>query len=89
MAVIPAFGREIIGKVLGENNTPLDFVNVVLYRDSIYLAGAITDSDGNFNVSTDTPGSLTAKVSFVGYETYTADVPASGDMGINTCSFCR
>lgn len=34
MAVATVYGREITGKVVGENDTPLDYVNVVLYRDS-------------------------------------------------------
>lgn len=37
MASVPAFCRVITGKVVGENETPLDFVNVVLYRDSTYV----------------------------------------------------
>lgn len=79
-AAVPAFCREIAGKVVGENETPLDFVNVVLYRDSTYVTGAVTDSDGRFSISTDVNGNLTARISFVGYETYAAAVPESGDM---------
>ncbi len=80
-AAVPAFCREIAGKVFGENEMPLDFVNVVLYRDSTYVTGAVTDSDGRFSISTDVNGNLTAKISFVGYETCVATVPGSGDMG--------
>ena len=29
-AILPAFSRDIKGRILGENNIPLDFVNVVL-----------------------------------------------------------
>lgn len=80
-AAVPAFCREIAGKVVGENEMPLDFVNVVLYRDSAYVTGAVTDSDGRFSISTDVNGNLTARISFVGYETCVAAVPESGDMG--------
>lgn len=80
-AAVPAFCREIAGKVVGENEMPLDFVNVVLYRDSTYVTGAVTDSDGRFSISTDVNGNLTARISFVGYETCVAAVPGSGDMG--------
>ncbi len=66
MAAVPAFCREITGNVVGENDTPLDFVNVVLYRDSTYLTGAVTNSDGRFSISTDVNGNLTARISFVG-----------------------
>ena len=80
-AVMPAFCREITGMVVGENGTPLDFVNVVLYRDSTYVTGTVTGNDGRFSVSTDVAGDLAAKVSFVGYEARLMTVPASGDMG--------
>ena len=84
MASVPAFCREITGKVVGENMTPLDFVNVVIYRDSTYVTGAVTDTDGRFSITADVNGNLTAKFSFVGYETYSAEVPASGNMGTIT-----
>ncbi|MDE6007270.1 MAG: outer membrane beta-barrel protein, partial [Muribaculaceae bacterium] len=80
-AVIPAFSREIKGRIFDENNAPLDFVNVVLYCDSTFVAGGISDSEGIFSITTDTDCKLTAKVSFVGYETIDTNVPVSGDMG--------
>lgn len=82
MAMATAYGREISGKVVGENDVPLDYVNVVLYRDSTYLTGTVTDQAGMFRISTDAIGNLIVKVSFVGYEPSEHPVPASGDMGI-------
>ena len=82
MAANAASARDISGKVTGENDTPLDFVNVVLYRDSTYVTGAVTDTIGAFSISTEINGNLTAKVSFVGYETNIATVPRSGNMGV-------
>ena len=82
VTVTTAFAREITGKVVGDNNSPLDYVNVVLYHDSTYITGAVTNSDGMFSIYTETNGNLTAKISFVGYETSTLSVPSTGDMGI-------
>lgn len=82
MAAISTFGRDIKGTVLGENNSPLDYVNVVLYCDSMYVAGGITDSEGIFAINTDSNCTLTARVSFIGYENYCQTVPTSGDMGV-------
>ena len=79
-----AVGRDIKGIVLDENSKPLDFVNVVLYCDSTFVAGGITDSEGAFTVSTDSSCKLIAKISFVGFEKYTAIVPDGGDMGVIT-----
>lgn len=82
LAVAAGYGREISGKVVGENNAPLDYVNVVLYRDSTYITGTVTDEAGRFSLSADTIGNLSAKVSFVGYESSELPVPPSGEMGI-------
>lgn len=82
MAATTVYGREISGKVVGENDVPLDYVNVVLYRDSTYITGTVTNQAGTFSIPTDVAGNLTAKCSFVGYETTEVLVPASGDMGI-------
>lgn len=81
-AVATAFCRDINGKITGENEAPLDFVNVVLYRDSAYVSGTVTDSSGKFSLSTDIAGELSVKVSFIGYETTTMTVPSSGELGI-------
>lgn len=82
MVVIAAYSREVTGKVVDENNSPLDYVNVVLYRDSIYIMGTVTDEDGCFSISTEAAGNLVAKVSYLGYETLECIVPTSGYLGI-------
>lgn len=81
MAVVTVYGREITGKVVGENDAPLDYVNVVLYRDSTYITGTVTDQNGMFSISTDASGNLAVKCSFAGYETTEVSVSASGDIG--------
>ena len=82
ITVVPAFCMEITGRVVSENETPLDFVNVVLYCDSTYITGDVTDTDGKFSIDTPDNDNLTIKISFVGYQTYISKVPASGDMGV-------
>lgn len=82
MTAVTVYGRGISGKIVGENNTPLDYVNVVLYRDSTYVTGTVTDRSGMFFIPVDAGGNLSVKVSFAGYETSEVPVCASGDMGI-------
>lgn len=82
MATAPVFGREITGWIIGNDGFPIDFANVVLYCDSTYVAGGISDIDGNFAITTDCDCALTAKVSIVGYESVTTTVPLSGEIGI-------
>lgn len=89
-AIVPAFSREVKGRILDENNSPLDYANVVLYCDSTFIAGGISDAEGLFIIDTDTNCELTAKVSYVGYETFTTTVPQSGGNWCNnTSSICR
>lgn len=76
-----AQSREITGTIINENKAPLDFANVVLYCDSTYVAGSISDADGNFTIAADDCANLTAKVMAAGYENYTAPVPESGCVG--------
>lgn len=82
MAVVTVYSREITGKVVGENEAPLDYVNVVLYSDSTYVTGTVTDTAGIFAVSTEVHGNLTARISFVGYETISMPVPSTGNLGV-------
>lgn len=81
VASTAVYGRQITGKVVGENDSPLDFVNVVLYRDSTYITGTVTDQAGMFSIPADASGNLSARISFVGYETAEFPVPASGELG--------
>lgn len=81
VASTAVYGRQITGKVVGENDSPLDFVNVVLYRDSTYITGTVTDQAGMFSIPADAAGNLSARISFVGYETSLLPVPASGELG--------
>lgn len=82
LVAITSFGRNVTGKVIDETGEPIDFVNVVVYCDSVYVAGNITDVNGQFAISAQCQGAMTAKISFVGYEPFTAEVPASGDFGV-------
>lgn len=81
VASTAVYGRQITGKVVGENDSPLDFVNVVLYRDSTYITGTVTDQAGMFSIPADASGNLSTRISFVGYETTRLPVPASGELG--------
>lgn len=86
--VATAFGREITGKTVGENESPTGFVNVVLYSDSTYVAGTVTDQAGKFSISTSVDGNLTVRMSSVGYETISLPVPVSGNLGVVRLTPC-
>lgn len=84
LMALTVFGRNIKGKVVDEDNAPLDFANVVLYCDSTYVNGTITDSEGNFSIDTEQKGDLTTKISYIGYKTCAVTVPTSGSLGVIT-----
>ena len=49
VTTVTDMAQAITGKVLGENNSPLDYVNVVLLRgDSTYVSETITAENGLF-----------------------------------------
>ncbi|MDE6860766.1 MAG: TonB-dependent receptor [Duncaniella sp.] len=71
------------GVVVDESKTPIDFVNVVLLKaDTTYLAGTVTDKDGNFMFSGTWDSPKFVKISSIGYATQTLDIPLNGDLGI-------
>lgn len=62
---------QIKGKVTDDREGPVAFANVVLYSlpDSAFLAGAVTDSLGNFTLPSNRPEHAFLQVSFIGYDT--------------------
>lgn len=80
---VAANAHNITGKVVDENKSPLDFVNVVVLKaDSTYLAGTVTDENGVFlfNERDDKPKFV--KVSSIGYANQTLVIPPAGDLGV-------
>ncbi|MBP8945107.1 MAG: TonB-dependent receptor [Paludibacteraceae bacterium] len=66
----------IQGKVMDENQQPIEFANVVLYSlpDSALVSGTITNKNGEFSLTANGTEKGFLKISFIGYETQT--VPA-------------
>ena len=62
---------QIRGTVLDTDSNPIEFANVALYSipDSTLLAGTITNSEGQFALTSDNAINAILKVSFIGYET--------------------
>ena len=73
-------GSRIMGKVLDENNKPLDFATVSLInaKDSVLVRTAVSGLDGIFIFENFSPGIYRVSVSMVGYlKTSTKDFPLS------------
>ena len=63
-----AHGQNLKGRVLDENNRPIEFANIViLSADSTFIAGSTSDAEGRFELVPDIQGKL-IRISFVGYD---------------------
>lgn len=76
--------QRVTGRVIDENDSPMEFVNVVLLNqaDSAFITGAVTRGDGAFII--DSPAVSSAyivRLSSVGYTTLFFKLPPSGDIG--------
>ena len=60
MAFVQGQAQQITGKVMDENNSPMEFVNVVLLtaEDSTFVKGAVTKADGSFVIDTECKGGI-------------------------------
>ncbi len=75
--------HDIVGKVIDEHGEPLPFVNVVLLAlpDSSFVQGAVTNDDGEFNISTNRKSGL-LRLSCIGYVTKFVEYNASVNLTI-------
>ncbi len=82
IGAVSAMAQTITGKIMDENNYPLDFVNVVLLKpDSTYVAGVVTDDKGVFLFENVQGNPKYIKVSSIGYTEKKLEIPASGNFG--------
>lgn len=78
---LSALGKDIKGRVIDMSGIPLEFVNVVLFQDSAYVDGVITDKNGNFSLPCDVTDRLKLRLSFVGFDSKYVDITSDGELG--------
>ncbi len=78
--------REIKGKVLDETGSPVEFVNVVIMKDSTYVDGKTTDAAGMFIFENADSTADMARITMTGYDAITTDIPADGNLSTLTLS---
>ena len=76
-----AFSKDIKGRVLDTDGMPLEFVNVVLFQDSVFVDGVVTDIDGKFTLSSNVTDDLKIRLSYVGFDLKYLDVTPDGELG--------
>jgi outer membrane receptor protein involved in Fe transport len=65
------FSFTVKGRILeNETNTPMEYVNVVVYnsKDSSFVAGAMAQNNGDFSIKVNHPGDFYLIANFVGFE---------------------
>ena len=81
-ATMTCMAQSITGKVVGENNSPLDYVNVVLLKaDSTFVSGTVTDENGLFTFENTPDIPKFVKLSSIGYNEKILDIPLTGNVG--------
>lgn len=62
---------QIKGTITDNQHKPIEFVNVALYAlpDTTFITGAVTDSLGNYTITTDRVKNSLIKVTMVGFKT--------------------
>ena len=74
-------GKDIKGRIIDENDKPLEFVNVVLLQDSTFVTGVITNGSGELHLTSDLTTELKLKLSFVGFDTKVIEITPDGVLG--------
>lgn len=82
--ILSSMAQGITGKVVDENKTPLDFVNVVLINknDSTFISGTITNEEGIFLFENAVNVPAFLKFSSTGYAS--ESILSTGNVGIIT-----
>lgn len=64
-----SYSQSFIGKVIDENNSPIQYANVILINesDSLFLCGSVTNEKGEFNIPYKGNGNKRLKISYIGY----------------------
>lgn len=71
----------IKGRVVDVNDNPIEFANVVLLKDSLFITGTVTNDAGLFEIiNTDDQGDC-IEISMIGYEKHIMHIPPTGDFG--------
>ena len=85
VAATVASAQNVTGRVVDNENRPIDYVNVLLLKsDSTYIVGTLTDTDGVFTFENPQGNPAFISLSSIGYLTKTLSIPHGGDFGLIT-----
>ena len=70
---------KVIGRVVDENGQPLEFANVSLLKDTVFINGSVSNENGDFVIPCQAKN-VTVKVTCIGYKTVT-QAASVGEIG--------
>ena len=73
---------KVIGRVVDENGKPLEFANVSLLKDTVFINGSVSNENGDFVIPCQAKN-VTMKVTCIGYKTVMQQVGV-GEIGTIT-----
>ena len=47
---VQLYAQSVKGQVIDKNGIPIEFANIVLMKDSSFVTGVITNTDGTFEI---------------------------------------
>ncbi|HET8884953.1 MAG TPA: outer membrane beta-barrel family protein [Salinimicrobium sp.] len=77
--------HKVHGKIVDENAAPVPYATVLLLTqsDSVFYKGSISGNAGEFNFTDIASNKYILKVSFVGYEDFSAEINVQQDLNLN------
>lgn len=74
----------ISGRVVDNNNAPIEFANVIisLEKEGSTLKGTSTNEDGVFNLTNLDEGTFNIKISFIGFEEFNQKIALTGNLDL-------
>ncbi|GGW57449.1 outer membrane receptor protein involved in Fe transport [Winogradskyella epiphytica] len=74
----------ISGRVVDNNNAPIEFANVIisLEKEGSTLKGTSTNEDGVFNLTNLDEGTFNIKISFIGFEEFNQKIVLTGNLDL-------
>lgn len=73
----------ITGKLINDKSNPLEFVTVVLIKDSTEIASTISDSDGNYKISKLNSGTYLIRFSYINFYKKEIKININRDTTVN------
>ncbi len=68
---------KINGAIIDTAGNPVEFANVTLWQDSVFITGVVSDVDGNFLFDKDYPSANTLKVTLIGFVPYSTGLKST------------